>query len=78
MRQILLALSDRLEKQDLLLLTISDRIEALQQTFDLYHSEAVDDRLRLFDEVHKASHGAREAVGSLHEDLRRLISQVQD
>jgi hypothetical protein len=78
MKELLLELVNRLEQQDLKMLTLFDRLDALQQSFDSYHSEAVEDRLRLVEEARPASDSAREALDSRYEGIRRLISKFLD
>jgi uncharacterized coiled-coil DUF342 family protein len=71
MKELLLELVNRLEQQDLKMLTLFDRLDALQQSFDSYHSEAVE-------EARPASDSAREALDSRYEGIRRLISKFLD
>lgn len=76
MKDVLLALVDRLEKQNALLLQLSDRLDALEGSYDDYVSHAVDDRLKRVQDAKKSSESVRLEAESRHKDIRRLIAEA--
>ena len=78
MKELLLELVNRLEQQDLRLLTLNERLDALQATFDFYHPESGDDYQRFFAEARQGADRSREVYVSLYEGYRRSISKLPD
>ena len=78
MNELLLKLANRLEQQDLLLVQMQARLDALESSYDLCIPGAAQDRLDRVRAAVSNSDGYRQALETQHQDLRKLISKLPD
>jgi uncharacterized membrane-anchored protein YhcB (DUF1043 family) len=78
MKELLFELVNRLEQQDLRMLTLTEHLDALQATFDFYHLEAGEDYQRFFAEARQVADSLRDLYESLYEGYRQSISKLPD